>query len=158
MKIAQIRNLKRPVLLCELPEGATDASFRFGKYLTYRKQHSYVVEQFTGDWEPLGWLTELKEDQFAELAPPSALFNGFFRMATGGETEGPELAFESYVRAAGWYWENPYGRTEPEDVSDLGFFTQMLREKHKKWKVAQERVLDRWRCFVIVNKEANGKV
>jgi hypothetical protein len=48
-------------------------------------------------------------------------------------------SLESWMRKQEIYTMNPYGEKEPEDISDLGAFTQFMRQKWVKWKDAEKR-------------------
>ena len=62
----QIIELKKKLLLVELPEDATNLKLKYGKNLTYSRQHSIVAELFDFKIVLIGKLTDIKEEQFAE--------------------------------------------------------------------------------------------
>jgi len=173
MKIAHLQNLKRPVLLCELPEGANDtrvAKLFYEDVVAFRPKGSdrdEVIILPPGDWDGLGWLTELKEELFAELAADRMTYRSTnnqiwyfnYRMTVGA----PYLllakdSFLSCVESHGWTWENPYGE-KPDHLSDKwtadnGFCFGSFQKSLRLWQSAQKKVLDRERCFVIVKNDS----
>ena len=52
-----------------LPIDAIDIRIRFGKYLTYQRTHSFVVETFDGDYKPF-LSNQLTEEQWKEIVEP----------------------------------------------------------------------------------------
>jgi|GEM_PF-4272811 len=173
-KIIQINNLKLPLLLCVLPDGALNPSIIYNNRLDYftRDKWGYPVRRILdippGDWEPLGWLNELKEEQLGALVESWERFfperhicymnynepiedKGHLFKKVEQKWSAPfgnaKEAFYSALEASGYYWKNPYHEPTEED-----YLTDLPKMK-AKWRAAQERVLDRWRCFVIVNKE-----
>jgi len=96
--------------------------------------------------EILGKSTELTEEQCANIIP--SLVPGNVLKSIGVSVLYPmfnsdrkslnaKTAFASLMQSIGAYSVNPYGEKEPEDISDLGAFTQMMRQKWKNWKQAQ---------------------
>lgn len=166
MKIAQIKSLKRPVIICELPEGCRVMGV-YEAQLAY--QHSVTQEKFMkqlppGSREPLGWMTELKEEQLSELVGFAGLTVGLQHKDYTNKkpmASSARSSFLSAVEAEGWYWENPHGDKPERTIpfkgkgnytdNDMYRLADFLQEE-KAWQAAQEKVLDRERCFVIVNK------
>lgn len=58
-------------------------------------------------------------------------------------------SFRSLLTANDALFENPYGEHEPEDIPDLGAFTQAQRERWKQWQTAQSKVNSK---YVILEK------
>jgi len=107
----------------------------------------FLTNDSRNKFKIVGKSTELTEEQCAEIvsigmdyyepayknyvAEADSLFKYPFDTA--------KESFASLMESIGCYAVNPYGEKEPEDISDLGAFTQMMRQKWVKWQEAQKQ-------------------
>ena len=114
MKTKQIISGKREILLVEgLPEDSDDFKFFNDKhlpYLSFRTKNMIIKREYdfpTGDWKFLNRLSEITEEQAAELVEydlSTGLYNGMYSKKEG---------FLLLLEESGVLFENPMGRCPP---------------------------------------------
>lgn len=154
----QIIELKKKLLLVELPEGYVVVSvFPSKRTLTmWNENGQYITEKLDFDVNEIGKLTDITESQFAEWVEAyTSLENRFrnytvpayieFLMKTAKES------FFSKLQADEIYFENPLGK-KPH----LGMFIEQkgncVKDYDKafnEWQEAQQKVWDINRCWIF---------
>jgi len=110
-----------------------------------------------GNYHSICKSSELTEDVAKGLVGIGSYANTFKNYITNDSHKSNQKqtsleSFISAIEAKGHYWgENPYGE-EPQDISDLGEFTVMMRKKHQAWQEAESRTfhLEKTLIFEIV--------
>lgn len=140
-----ILNLKKKLLLVELPEDATNVKLRFNRFLTYVKPFSKVVQKFDDNIELIGKLTDITESQFAELV--DRFYNGGYRDYKDKNSFYPDAdtdnfflsakeSFFSYFESQGVLFENPLA--DSISAPDI-----------EEWKEEQEKVWILSNCYLF---------
>lgn len=157
LKIKIIETPKALVLVVDMPTDAINAIVDEGHLSVFHKsQHIFHHEIPQGNWQLLGKLSEITEEQWkgiVEDVEPASL--GLF----------PDYNFKpNRLKAVSWcssatesglsliesevMLKNPLGDKEPEDIPDLGAFTHYQRNKWKQWQAAEDQVFHNPHLFV----------
>jgi hypothetical protein len=139
----QILNLKKKLLIVELPEGAYNVKVRFSKFLTLFKPYSKVVERFDDfDIKLIGKPTDLTEEQFKECVEvkydgvPFWFFNA-------------EESFFSSLESQGIYFKNPYGKYKPTRKAESDGTLQTLNWQQERWQEVEQKVWNRDNTYLF---------
>ncbi|HEY9363868.1 MAG TPA: hypothetical protein VIQ00_11435 [Chitinophagaceae bacterium] len=149
----QIIELKKKLLLVELPEGATDIEISVLGDIMYRHKLGLdILWQSNGSEVKnlVGKLTDITEEQFAVFTPYAPEIVGYLDYGDNGNISfnTAEESFFSKLEADGIYFENPLdeekkayflkGSENTWDSADL-----------KRWQEAQEKVWNRNNTFLF---------
>jgi hypothetical protein len=155
----QILNLKKKLLIVELPEGCLLPNVIKGSILYYYVEVKQDVDYCSlpeGNYKEIGKLTDIKESQFAEWVEAyTSLENRFRNYTTPAYIEflmkTAKESFFSKLQADEIYFENPLGK-KPH----LGMFIEQkgncVKDYDKafnEWREAQQKVWDINRCWIF---------
>jgi hypothetical protein len=143
----KILNLKKKLLLVEIG-GELSTEF-----LAIMNEHGMA--------EILGKLTDITEEQFKEWVESFGQ-NGYMNYLSGSQYS--ELlkptakeSFFSYLESHGIYFENPFGKIEPE-LSEDDLWGDMAQDsqvyagilyKKDKWQEAEQKVWSKDSCYIF---------
>ncbi len=98
-------------------------------------------------------LSAAREEDFAKVVEKNSYGHNGWKTYTEElmyREDSASKSFSTLMEREKLYVKNPFGDKEPEDVSDLGAFTQARRGLWRKWKEAQNRVSPDWLVIQII--------
>jgi hypothetical protein len=148
----QILNLKKKLLLVEMPEGAYNVKVRFGNYLTYFKPFSKVVAKFDFNIKEVGKLTYITEEQFQNWVEKLMQDQHFQNYNWQGViidrwVKTAKESFFSYLQANGVYFENPLG--EKPDGTPILFSQRNGALELLEWEEAEQKVWNKDLIYIF---------
>ena len=96
-------------------------------------------DEITFDCEP--YVERLSLETYVNYNTAPFLTKHYFKNA--------DASFRSLLQSKGIHFVNPYGEKEPEDIPDLGAFTQAQRQRWKMWKKAEQNLVKK---VIIIEK------
>lgn len=155
MKQKTIKINKGTLLVCEFPEYYRVYHRANGTIFcsnVRNKNAKPVWDSLEGNWQLLGRMPEITEEQSSKVVPTMPIQKGKTkRYITAKE------AVHSLLQANEVYFENEYGKEKPTQIAYIGNVLEVEAKSalvlHKmKWQEAQSKVWDKERTFLFIKK------
>jgi hypothetical protein len=155
----QILNLKKKLLLVELPEGADRLKVfndESEPYISYFKGHSALRFYLSSKCLLIGKLTDIAEQQFLDFCDffthedeMDGTKENVFRDYTDKTFfDTAKESFFSYLESQGIYFSNPLGEKPFVSVFDINP-DSVVRKEYYKWEEAEQKVWNKDLIYIF---------
>jgi len=154
----QILNLKKKLLIVELPEGASNIRAYNGSIHYDILINTEAPTNLLAKVKNLiGKLTDITEEQFKEWVESFGQ-NGYMNYLSGSQysellKSTAKESFFSYLEKEGIYFSNPLGKKPSEiDIMRASWFDNPITDEDRKvwaWQEAEEKVWNKNNCYIF---------